>query len=222
MVFLERQGIDLHRYSFVHVREVEGPDRGLSKVYRVLQIRESDRLILGEYWEQPSLDGSSLVPHDFEAGDHDHFKELPEIVLTPETWLLPFKLIQSKPVFAFHWTAIAEVQATPIGISGAYVFGRRIRKSSKGNWSSSAIPAGKFSPLWEQSPQLQKLGRLTHTQHVWGTYRLLGDTIHTVLNRGSPEEWSDSEMIRGFDVVRWNLICALHPGECTHNACRHV
>ena len=67
MVFLERQGIDLHRYSFVHVREVEGPDRGLSKVYRVLQIRESDRLIPGKYWERPSFDGSSLVPHDFGA-----------------------------------------------------------------------------------------------------------------------------------------------------------
>ena len=102
MVFLEHLGFELLVGMHVHVREVEGRDKGNNKVYRVLRIRPKDGNFEGEYWEQPSFDGSSLVAHDFEAEGHTHFKELPEIVLTPEKWWLPMKLVQALPVFAFH------------------------------------------------------------------------------------------------------------------------
>ena len=222
MVFLEHLGFELLVGMHVHVREVEGRDKGKNKVYRVLRIRPKDDNFEGEYWEQPSFDGSSLVAHDFEAEGHTHFKELPEVVLIPKKWWLPMKLVQALPVFAFHWTTIVEIEATPIGMAGAYVFGRRIKQSIKGIWSSRALPSDRFPPFWQQSTALQKLCRVSYTQHVWSTYRLLGETIQTVLTRGSPEEWSDSEIIRGFDVVRWNLLCNLHPIPCKEQPIKEV
>jgi hypothetical protein len=46
-------GSALHVGKFVHVREVEGRDKGRLKVYRIERLRVSDRHFYGQYWEQP-------------------------------------------------------------------------------------------------------------------------------------------------------------------------
>ena len=135
-VFLDRLPGTLTVGEFVHVKEVIGPDRQKNKVYRILRFSADERTFLGEYYEQPRFAGSSLTEHDFDTDGYDGHRELPEIVLTPEASWLPLSRVQSEIVFAFHWKAIEAVDATPVDMDGAYVYGRRIRKYEKRGWVS--------------------------------------------------------------------------------------
>ena len=206
----ERSGSALHVGEFVHVREVEGRDKGQLKVYRIEKLRASDRHFYGQYWEQPRFGGSSLREHDFKAQGREGIKELPEIVQTSEKWWIPLALVSSDPVFHFHWMDLTTTEATPVGIAGAYVFGRRIQRSSAGNWFSRALSPADIPSFTTRSAFALKHGLVTQTERIWDTYRLLGDTIQAVLQQGATDELSESECIRGFDDVRWALICSLH------------
>jgi hypothetical protein len=76
---------------------------------------------------------------------------MPEIVHTPEIHLMDLRIIESKPVFHFHWGAIVRMDDTPVGIQGACVFGRKITKSTRGVWSSKAVDKSFSPPFWERT-----------------------------------------------------------------------
>ena len=59
-VHVERLGYALHAGDFVHVKEERGRDKGELKVYRIIKFSADSRHLLGEYWEQPRFEGSSL------------------------------------------------------------------------------------------------------------------------------------------------------------------
>ena len=97
-VHIERLGYALHAGDFVHIKEERGRDRGELKVYRILKFSAETKSFLGEYWEQPRFEGSSLVEHSFDTDGYNGHKELPEIVLTPETWDVPLNRVDSRLV----------------------------------------------------------------------------------------------------------------------------
>jgi hypothetical protein len=212
-LFSERLGFVLHVGAFVHVREDKVPDRGKLKVYQLTKFWPETDEFEGSYWEQPRLDGSSLREHDFDGGDHPVVKLLPEIVHTPEIRLMDIRIIDPLPVFHIHSETIVKMDVTPVGIKGAYVFGRKIMKSVRGKWFSKPVDSRFRPPFWVRTAAEVKLGIIPRTEHMWETYRLLGDTIQTVLQRATPGEWSDSELVRGFDDRRWHYLVNAHPAE---------
>ena len=195
--------------DFVHVKEVQGRDAGEHKVYRILRFSADSPEFDGEYWERPSFAGSSLTEHDFDAEGYEGHMELPEIVLTPETWTLPLNLVTSDPVFAFHWTQLRDHEATPVDVRGAYAFGRKIRMSGKRGWTSIALKATDVPAFMQKSEIQRKYGITTRSQRVWGCYRLVADVIQTILQRGKAGEFTDSEMVQGFTDEQWALLCSL-------------
>jgi len=143
---------------------------------------------------------------------------MPEIVHTPEIHLMDLRIIESKPVFHFHWEAtIVRMDDTPVGIQGACVFGRKITKSTRGVWSSKAVDKSFSPPFWERTQKEVQIGAVRRNQHMWETYRLLGETIRSILLRASPGEWSDSESMSGFDDLRWHYLVRAHPAEPCHH-----
>ena len=70
-VHVERLGYALHAGDFVHVKEERGRDRGELKVYRIIKFSADSRHLLGEYWEQPRFEGSSLLEHSFDTDGYD-------------------------------------------------------------------------------------------------------------------------------------------------------
>ena len=216
-LYSERHGFVLHLGMFVHVHEDKGRDRGKSKVYMITKFHPEDGEFEGSYWEQPRYPGSSLHEHDFDAGDHLVHKMLPEIVHTPEIHLMDLRIIESKPVFHFHWSALVSMDDTPVGIDGAYVFGRKITRSKSGLWSSKAVDPSFSLPFWERTQQEVQIGAVRRNQHMWETFRLLGETIRSILLRATPGEWSDSDSIGGFDDLRWHYLAQAHPAEPSHH-----
>jgi hypothetical protein len=134
-------------------------------------------------------------------------------VHTPEIHLMNIRITGPLPVFNIHWEAIVKMDVTPVGIKGAYVFGRKVMKSVRGKWFSKPVDSRCRPPFWVRTAAEVKLGIIPRTEHMWETYRLLGDTTQTVLQRATPGEWSDSELVRGFDDRRWHYLVNVHPTE---------
>jgi hypothetical protein len=122
---------------------------------------------------------------------------------------MDIRIIDPLPVFHIHWETIVKMDVTPVGIKGAYVFDSKIMKSVRGKWFSKPVDSGLRPPFWV------KLGITSRTEHMWETHRLRGDTIQTVLQRATPGEWSDSELVHGFDDRRWHYLYLVnaHPAE---------
>ena len=214
-VWAEHLGGHLLVGEFVHVKETAGWDAGKLKVYQIRSIDREEQILRVVYWEQPRHK-SALDEHDYESAGFEEHKLLPEIVLTPEEHKIGVEHVEELPVFAFHWRALKKRHVAPVGINGAYTFGRRVYQTSGGVWKSAAVefddhPLSPTSP--DKSDFMLRSGLVSRTLAIWDTYRQVADAIRSILYSGSTQEYAKSTVIHGFSALQWCRIKDLHPSK---------